>query len=177
MFGKKKSQRIDLANAQFVALQSFFKVYEVLHGYEFSAPKKYEEGVKLVSQEPEYNTVDVWPTLFSEMRFTDTGVFVFQFRDMEYSVTIKHADWNWGPHECKIVSPEFVASAKKGYCHVLGHQCIVIDCEEPNSGKKWRITGTSSKHRIKAGPEEFERAHVGMNVVAEKARLRKLHRI
>jgi hypothetical protein len=74
------------SNAQIVALQSFFKVYEALHGYEFGAPEKYEieKGVKLISREPEYNTSGY----FGPLVLTDKATFVFEYMGVEYCITI-----------------------------------------------------------------------------------------
>jgi hypothetical protein len=95
---------------------------------------------------------------------------------LEYRIILRH-HWRWFPVGCEILGPNFKASAEYGYCNVLKHQCVVIDCEALDSGKQWQVKGTSSRHRIKATPEEFKRADVGMDTDLERARLRKLHKI
>lgn len=178
MFPKKKAQKIDLSNAQIVALQCFFKVYEVLHGYEFSAPEKHEtkEGVKLISHEPEFNKVDVWPTLFSAILLNDAAVFVFEFRGARYQVTIKH-HWKWYPECCEITGPDFIASAKFGYCGIIEHDGVVISFEEVATVAKWHIEGTSAKHRLKVTPDERDSATYGPHAQQEVQRLKKRHKI
>ena len=180
MFGKNKKGVIDLSQSQVAALHYLFKVYAVLHGREgFGQPyaNRREEAKKLVSLPPEFNeTLHVPMITRPDIVWVDGATYTFKLEDATYSIRLKY-DAGWYAVICEVEGENFRASARNGYSRILGHRGVIIDYEELNSGKKWRIEGTSYAHRIKAVAEEFRRAEVGLNVDAEKARLRELHKI